>query len=117
MLRRAPGASRWIVLIAVLGTRVPAIALLIHEAFVVVDTAIDTLRDGTLSPKTAKALAVGMIEAVDVFPDHDRSALQQPDHFQSHRVGATGDRGNDRRRPAGARSLHYAGSSLIFARM
>jgi uncharacterized membrane protein YqhA len=67
MLRRALAASRWIVLIAVVGTLLASISLLIYEAVVVVETAVETVRAGTLSPKAAKALAVAMIEAVDVF--------------------------------------------------
>ncbi len=67
MLRRTLAASRWIVLIAVFGTLVAAIALLVYEAIVVVETAVGVVRQGELSPKAAKALAVGMIEAVDVF--------------------------------------------------
>jgi uncharacterized membrane protein YqhA len=67
MLRRALSSSRWIVLIAVMGTLIASIAQLVSEALVVIETAIEAVRDGTLSPKAAKALAVGMIEAVDVF--------------------------------------------------
>jgi uncharacterized membrane protein YqhA len=67
MLRRALASSRWIVLIAVIGTLLAAIALLVYEAIVVIETAVGVVRAGELSPKAAKALAVGMIEAVDVF--------------------------------------------------
>jgi len=67
MLRRTLASSRWIVLIAVAGTMVASLALLIYEAIVVVETAAEAIRNGSLSPKAAKALAVGMIEAVDVF--------------------------------------------------
>ena len=38
MLRRALASSRWVVLIAVLGTLVASVALLIYEAIVVVET-------------------------------------------------------------------------------
>ncbi len=67
MLRRALSSSRWIVLIAVIGTLVASVSLLVYEAIVVIETAIEAVRNGTLSPKAAKALAVAMIEAVDVF--------------------------------------------------
>ena len=67
MLRRALASSRWIVLIAVAGTMIASLSLLIYEAIVVVETAAEAIRNGSLSPKAAKALAVGMIEAVDVF--------------------------------------------------
>jgi uncharacterized membrane protein YqhA len=67
MLRRAFAASRYVVLIAVLGTFVASLALLVYEALVVGSAVIDAFREHSLSPKSAKVLAVGLIEAVDVF--------------------------------------------------
>jgi uncharacterized membrane protein YqhA len=67
MLRRALSASRYIVLIAVLGTLVASIALILYEAMVVVRFVVDAMREGVISPKAGKDLAVGLIEAVDVF--------------------------------------------------
>jgi uncharacterized membrane protein YqhA len=51
----------------VLGTLLGSIALLFYELAVVARAVVDAVRAGSLSPAMAKALAVGMIEAVDVF--------------------------------------------------
>jgi uncharacterized membrane protein YqhA len=67
MLRTALASSRWIVLIAVFGTLVAAIALLVYEAIVVTETAIDAVHAARSRPRLRRQLAVGMIEAVDVF--------------------------------------------------
>lgn len=67
MFRRAVAASRYVVLIAVLGTFVASLALLLFEASVVAVAVVDGVRSYSVSPKIAKALAVGLIEAVDVF--------------------------------------------------
>jgi uncharacterized membrane protein YqhA len=67
MFRRAVSASRYVVLIAVLGTFVASLALLLFEVSVVVVSVVDALRTYSVSPKVAKSLAVGLIEAVDVF--------------------------------------------------
>jgi uncharacterized membrane protein YqhA len=42
-------------------------ALLIYEAFVIIEAVFQTIISGSLSPKIAKVLAVGLIEALDVF--------------------------------------------------
>jgi len=67
MLSRALASSRYIVLVAVIGTLVASIALIIYEAIVVAQAVIDVIREGSVSLKTSKALAVGVIEAIDVF--------------------------------------------------
>ena len=67
MLRRALIASKYIVYIAILGTFITSLALLIYEALVIVTAVADVVREGAVSPKIAKTLAVGLIEAVDVF--------------------------------------------------
>ena len=67
MMRRALVASRYFVVIAVAGTLVAALALLVYEAVVVAETVVEIVREGAVSPKAAKALAVRLIEAVDVF--------------------------------------------------
>jgi uncharacterized membrane protein YqhA len=59
--------SRYFVLIAVVGSLVGSAALLVYEAFVIIDAVFETLVSGSLSPKIAKVLAVGLIEALDVF--------------------------------------------------
>ena len=67
MLRRALASSRYLVLIAIIGTFVAAVALILFEAIVVVEVVVDVIRPGAISPKAGKALAVGVIEAIDVF--------------------------------------------------
>ena len=67
MMRRALVASRHVVLLAVVGTFVASLALLVYEAIVVAETVIEIVREGAVSSKAAKALAVRLIEAVDVF--------------------------------------------------
>jgi uncharacterized membrane protein YqhA len=55
------------VLIAIIGTFVASVALIFYEAMVVTEFVVDAMRDGSISPKAGKDLAVGLIEAVDVF--------------------------------------------------
>lgn len=67
MLRPLLSVSRYIVLIPVLSTLLAALALLLYEAAVVVSAVIDAIHHGSVTPKDAKTLAVGLIEAVDAF--------------------------------------------------
>jgi uncharacterized membrane protein YqhA len=41
--------------------------LLVYEGFVIAMAVVNVVADGTISPKIAKTLAVGLIEAVDIF--------------------------------------------------
>lgn len=66
-LRRILAGSRYVVLVAVLGTFVASLALLVYEAIVVGGAVVAVIREGSVSAKAAKTLAVGLIEAVDVF--------------------------------------------------
>jgi uncharacterized membrane protein YqhA len=67
MLRRALVSSRYIVAIAIVGTFIASVALMLYEAAVVVDVVVDAIKAGSISPKIGKVLATGLIEAVDVF--------------------------------------------------
>jgi len=67
MLHRVLASSRYFVLIAVISIFIGWVALLAYDGVVVVVTVVDVVRDGTISTKASKALAVGMIEAIDVF--------------------------------------------------
>lgn len=67
MLSRILASSRYLVLIAVLGTFVASLALLLYEVTVVGVAVFEVAREASVSPKNAKALAVGLISAVDVF--------------------------------------------------
>ena len=67
MLRHILNASRYLVVAAVLGSLVAAMALFAYgvvETFVVV---IDTVAKAEVSSKGAKALALAFIEIVDLF--------------------------------------------------
>lgn len=67
MPRRILASSRYIVLIAIFGTFIAALTLMAYEAVVIVSTLIEAIQAGSLAPKDTKSLAVGLIEAVDVF--------------------------------------------------
>jgi uncharacterized membrane protein YqhA len=54
-------------MLAVVGILAGSFALLLYEGAVVVMAVIDTLDEGGVSSKTAKVLAVGLIEAIDIF--------------------------------------------------
>ena len=65
--QRAVGGTRYIVAIAVAGTFLSAIALLVYEVLVVGQIVADLVHGGIVLPKAAKTLAVALIEAADVF--------------------------------------------------
>lgn len=67
LFKRLLASSRYITLIAVVGSLVGSAALLVYEAFVIGEAVLKTILSGSLSPKIAKVLAVGLIEALDVF--------------------------------------------------
>ena len=60
-------SSRYIVLIAVLGTLAASLTLLVYEAMVVAEGVVRVIQKGVLSNGDAKLLAVELIQAVDVF--------------------------------------------------
>jgi len=67
ILRRLFASSRYVVLLAIFGTFLASLALLFYEVLVVGGAVVEIIRSGDISAKAAKALAVGLIEAVDVF--------------------------------------------------
>lgn len=67
MLRGLLRTSRFFVSLAVLGILTASVALVVYEVTVIGLAVVDTIADGTFSSKTAKTLAVGLIEAVDIF--------------------------------------------------
>ena len=67
LTKRVLASSRYFALIAVLGSLVGSAALLIYEALVIIEAVIDTILSDSVSPKIAKVLAVGLIEALDIF--------------------------------------------------
>ncbi|AUB82705.1 YqhA family protein [Candidatus Thiodictyon syntrophicum] len=67
MIRRLLAATRYIVLLPIIGTFIAAVGLMIYETLALVTTLLDLIHKGTISPKDAKTLAVGLIEVVDIF--------------------------------------------------
>jgi uncharacterized membrane protein YqhA len=67
MLRRTLASSRYIVFIAVVATLVSSFVLILYEAMVVAEVAFDAIRGGGILPVAGKGLAIGLIEAIDVF--------------------------------------------------
>ena len=67
MLHRLFSSTRYIVLIPIIGTFVAAVGLMVYEAIFLTSTLIDIVYGGAISPKDVKTLAVGVIEAVDIF--------------------------------------------------
>ncbi len=67
MLSRLLALSRYLTFVAVIGIIIASIALLFYEGLVVISALIDMLHDGTISPKVSKLMAVGLIEAIDIF--------------------------------------------------
>jgi len=66
IFRRCLASSRYVVIVAAVSMVIASLALIIHQALVVVQVMLGAVRYGTL-PRAGKALAVGLIEAVDVF--------------------------------------------------
>lgn len=67
MLRRLLAATRYLVLIPIAGIFVAACGLMVYEAIVLIATLRDLLLGGTVLTTDAKALAVGLIQIVDIF--------------------------------------------------
>ena len=67
MLRRALASSRYIMVVAVLGTLVGSLTLTLYTAVVLATGVVSVVREGSLSVKAVKIFSVALIEAVDVF--------------------------------------------------
>jgi uncharacterized membrane protein YqhA len=67
MLDRILGLSRYAVRVAVVTTAVSSIALLLYGALLEVVVVIRTVLDVTVSNQGGKELALGLIEATDIF--------------------------------------------------
>jgi uncharacterized membrane protein YqhA len=67
LLRRSLAASRYLIVIAVLGTFIASLGLLFYELLVVAVALVDIAQMGKVSPRSAKVLAIALIETVDVF--------------------------------------------------
>ena len=66
-MRRALGFTRYVVFVAVIAALAASVALILYQAAVVAEVIIEAVRTGGLLPKSGKTLAVGLIEAMDVF--------------------------------------------------
>ena len=67
MLQRAVTLSRYVVFVAVIAALAASVALILYEAGVVAEVIFDAVKQGGFQPTSGKALAVGLIEAIDVF--------------------------------------------------
>jgi uncharacterized membrane protein YqhA len=67
MIRAVLNSSRYLVVIAVLGSLVAAIALFVYGAVETVSVVLDTAAMAQVSSKGAKVLALAFIEIVDLF--------------------------------------------------
>lgn len=67
MLNRTLAASRFIILIAVAGSFLASISLLIYGGLEAIQVVSTTIADGEVSRKGAKTLALEFIEIVDLF--------------------------------------------------
>ena len=67
MLRRALSLTRYVVFVAVIAALAASVALILYEAGVVAEVIFDAVKQGGFQPTSGKALAVGLIEAIDVF--------------------------------------------------
>ena len=67
MLTRLLALSRYFTVVAVFGILIASLALLAYEGLVVITALIEAATGGAISSRLAKVLAVGLIEAVDIF--------------------------------------------------
>src|SRR5262249_6506363 len=67
LLRRALGFTRYVMFVSVIAALAASVALILYQAAVVAEVIIEAVRTGGLLPKAGKTLAVGLIEAMDVF--------------------------------------------------
>ena len=67
MLSRLLGASRFLIVLAVLGSLVAATTLLVYGVLESVQLVMTTIETAEISRKGAKALAIEFIEIVDLF--------------------------------------------------
>ena len=67
MLHRALGASRYVVIVAVVSTLLSSMALLVYGALLEIVTLLRTLFTFSVTSKGGKALALTFIEATDIF--------------------------------------------------
>ena len=67
MVRRSLAASRYLIVLAVIGTLLSSAALLLYGTLVVIDLVVETMREWSVSADRAKNLSIEFIELVDFF--------------------------------------------------
>jgi uncharacterized membrane protein YqhA len=67
MLQRALGLTRYVVFVAVIAAPAASVALILYEATVVAEVIFNAVKEGGFQLTSGRALAVGLIEAIDVF--------------------------------------------------
>ncbi|UWX57562.1 YqhA family protein [Chlorobaculum sp. MV4-Y] len=67
MMQKLLSSSRYLVIIAVAGTFLAALTLLLYGGISVVQLIADTVMHAEVSGKTGKLLALGFIESIDLF--------------------------------------------------
>ena len=67
MLQRILTSSRYVVFVAVLAALAASVALILYEAAVVAEVIFEAVKQGGFQLTSGRALAVGLIEAIDVF--------------------------------------------------
>ena len=66
MLQRALGLTRYVVLVAVIAALAASVALILYDT-VVAEVIFNAVKEGGFQLTSGRALAVGLIEAIDVF--------------------------------------------------
>lgn len=67
LLRSILVSGRYIVIIAIVGTFVSSVALMIYQGLIMAQALTRVFLEGAVSASAGKALAVGLIQAIDVF--------------------------------------------------
>jgi len=67
MLQRVLTLSRYVVFVAVVAALAGAVALILYEGAVVAEVIFYAVKEGGFQLKSGRALAIGLIEAIDVF--------------------------------------------------
>ena len=67
MLRNLLGASRYMIIIAVLGSMAAAVTLLVYGFLEALQLIVTTIQSGEVTRKGAKSMAIEFIEIIDLF--------------------------------------------------
>ena len=67
ILRSILVSGRYVVIIAIVGTFVSSVALMIYQGLIMARALTRIVLEGAISASAGKALAVGLIQAIDVF--------------------------------------------------